>query len=302
MKIKQYLSSIIPFIKSSEVFDDITSVRQELTINTLPPLKVLVRDHGNDEFKSHIYKLVENQFRLLYKQRYKGNIFTAIYPAMLELDNALTTMDAIAQSDGTFNSDVSTAAMSLKQATIMQYTDTARFLITYTRKLIDVTLTHSLMASDQDGAVTIPPLKPDIKWLTDNAVSYVANLNIVADPKKNFKEILDNLPEIKVSPDTVDLVEGSYRSTDIDPLRMGLIPVKFNPFFIVGRNRATWQASNYKKAQAEREALELKIYLLKKRNDGENHALTEERIETLEGRIRKINYKLEKDEKKYGLR
>ncbi|MOA51277.1 hypothetical protein D3C78_1744100 [compost metagenome] len=92
-----------------------------------------------------------------------------------------------------------------------------------------------------------------------------------------------------VAPDDVSTVEATVGATKTDPFHFGIIPVRLNPIYYVRMAIAEWQVNRYKAAVEEKRALEYRLLVLK---DGSKDAKIEQEIVYTEGRLQKLNKKL----------
>lgn len=295
MSLAKYIKSLLPSFERNILDDDLTNIRNELRLNTLPPLEVAVKHHGKSKFTSDFAKSVESVFEIQFRHKYKDNIINPIHKSMLCLDKLLDFVTNEIHEN--FYQDISTSTMNLKQATLLRYVESAGFAIRYSRKLLDALLAFEIHQHNEEQAL---PLQVEVEWLKKNLKTYCDILNILHQEESAVKKAYDELPEVTLSPETADMVDTTY-GAKADPLKFGLVPVGLNPIYGVRMVVAKWQANRVKQAQEEKLMLELRVRYLKELRDGNQNAGLERQIETIEGRLAKAGKRIRDMEEKYGL-
>jgi hypothetical protein len=298
MQIAKLVQSLLPTFTKNRILEDITMLREELKANTLGPFKTAVSDFGTRKWASTYAKSFEKAFEDAYRNRYTGNYIKPINDTLL---NIVENLDSVSRMvDLQFGNDVMRDAMNALGINLIQWVETAQFFVKYSRRLLVCTLTAEVNSSEKDKSEFEGLVDAEVQWLAVNRDNYLSALNIMAVRKAELEKKLEEVPNVVVNEQTIGTLSETVGTSKLDPMNFGLIPVALNPIYHIRMAVAEWQVARFNSAQAERKMLEFRILQLKQSSSGKRDARLEEEIVYNQGRLDKLNYKLNEMESNYG--
>ena len=302
MILQKYLDSMLPSFTKARLLEDLACTREELKVNTLPPLKTFSEEFGRRKFKNPWVQAFEDNFEKGISFKHSGNFVVAVHDT---LDGALKNIDFIEHLINKYYADdVLRDAMTLIRVNILQYLETIAFAAKYSRRLLLAAITsevHTVDSSAQEASPMLSaPNQGEIEWLEKGAPALFQCLNILSMKKEKLEEEFKEIPDMTVNPSSVTDIVASVGASRVDPMNFGLIPIVLNPIYHVRMMIADWQVNRFKAADEERKLLEFKLLKMKMTDGGKRDANVDRQIEYTEGRLQKLNYKLMEMEKSYG--
>jgi hypothetical protein len=122
--------------------------------------------------------------------------------------------------------------------------------------------------------------------------AFLVSLNAALTNEREIKDKLEDIPNVIVSPETVEVTQRTVGLTKTDPFQAGLIPFVINPIYHVRMRIAEWQVRRYELAKEEMVAAELKLLMLKESRSGKKDAGLERKIEVYDDRVQKLRRKI----------
>lgn len=301
MKIIEYVRQLKSNFELKGIKEDLSTTRDELSNATIPVIEDIEKKLGQlneSNAKSETYALYFRALQSAQSSRnIRGNIFT---PVLLRLRNARDILDfAEVYLDNNLNEDVTSAALSLRSANVMQLLNVIAFFSRYTRRLADVILrAETAKAMDEKADELQGMTQAELNYLSDYRVSYVAAIDMLALPAKEVERLVENIPEITVSEVRSESALAVHGRDKVDPLRFGLVESKADPFWLWALNRAEYQAERYHTAKYEKEMLELRIARYKRNYEKNPDPKLASTIEKREAELDLRRAKLAKMEKR----
>lgn len=292
MKLAKYLSSLLPSFTRDRVSEDIRLLREELSQSTMPPLQAAADRFGRNGLKSSSVKEFD---ALFIRQTRDSGVRASNWMAMcvVSLERAGEVMEYLsARVDKDFSKDVSAEGMTYLRANILRYVEVVSFALRYSRKALLWSLAEEMNAETtrKDSPLT----KAEMSWLLANRDVFFRAMVILATPKREAERFFKNIPNMVVIPSEVDTVEQTVGVSRLDPFQFGIIPVRLNLIYHVRMAVTDWQVGRYRASQEELKALEYRLLALQEqRESGQIDAKLEQQIEYTEGRLQKLNFKLE---------
>ena len=189
--------------------------------------------------------------------------------------------------------------MTFLKINLLQYVEAITFTIRYARRNLLWTYAEEIAGEDPDidvGDLT----RGELQWLSENKSTYFACLKILSGDKKDLEKVFAEIPDVVVSEQSERVVPSTVGADRVDPFKFDFIPVKLNPIYHARMAIAEWQVARHRAAQEEKRMLEFRLLQLKSTQDGERNAKLEQQIEYTQGRIEKLNFKVQKMEEDYG--
>ena len=301
MKIKDYISSLLPSFTKTRMTEDLGIVREELRNTTLPAYTSSVKAFGNSRFKSEELIKFEDEFKKNVKTNFRGGSIAVIEQTLKMMDENVDVAEKAINAY--YTDDVMRESMTFLKVNLVQYLETASFVTRYARRHLiwAVALETEAVGSDGGYGQKRSMTEGEYEWLRVQKYNFFTALSIMggftpAEVEKNLRDI----PDIVVTKDNAPVIEKTVGIQKLDPFQFGLIPVWLNPIYHVRMRIAEWQVKRFKAAQHEKEVIELRLLQLKQAHAGKSDARLAEQIEYNEGRLQKLNYELKEMEDQYA--
>jgi hypothetical protein len=286
MRIEKFVSSMLPSLEKNQIRDDLRMLKEEISGITLPAYKQAVPAFKKQSFTARFTKDLDS----LAKSRvhnYKDNYIVTVERALkASLDN-LTLVDEYIEKE--FSADLMRDAMDYLKTNLLQYKSMMRFLAAYSRRLLLITYTLETNPTADDLS---KGSSRDLQWLEKGRDAFLVSLNAALTNEREIKDKLEDIPNVIVSPETVEVTQRTVGLTKTDPFQAGLIPFVINPIYHVRMRIAEWQVRRYELAKEEMVAAELKLLMLKESRSGKKDAGLERKIEVYDDRVQKLRRKI----------
>ena len=293
MKIEDFVRSILPSFDRTVIKEDLTGVKEKLNAITIPVYQEAVNTLSKEQFKKGaLGKFQSNCISRLGRQKgnYLETILTHIKIINKKIDRVMTLVD------DAYAKDVTREGMSYLRVTLLQWVETAGFVDKYARKLLDVTYQMLLEETDPEHHVNWRKHR-GLKFLLINEYDFWTGLKALGLKDDDEREKLERIPEAIANPNAISEARQTMGLSKIDPLGFGLISARFNPIYHIRMAITRWQVKQYKKAQVEKESLQLKLEFLKQRRNGKHNAKLEQTIEYTQDRLDELEYEIDKMER-----
>ncbi len=303
MDIKAFLGTLVPTFTRQRITDDIWGTRDILKEATLPIFDTYADFIGKEKFKSDYAMALEERFEKNYDGKYSGNMIIAIKKVLDKTEDDLNALDRMVAKY--FADDVLKSAMSVMRVNILQYLDCIHYAVNYSRKLLLAVVAaefsyYKTKSSGQDTPLGLLP--GEIDEINNGLANFCACLNVIDLSSNKIEEIIESLPEVTINDKNAGIVMSTISSSETDPLKMGFIPVSFNPIYHIRIKIAEWQVRRYEAAVAEKQMLEFRLQQLKlMRDGGKENAKLDKSIEIEEKRLADLRYKIVRLEEEYGV-
>lgn len=290
----KYVSSLLPSFEKSQIDEDIRILKEDLTENTLPPFEQ-ARTHFSDEgYRAKATKDYDTLFRrrVTVERPLQGHYIHTVYLALRQATDNLSYVEA--RVDKLFSRDVTADGMTYARANVLRFIEVLGFATRYSRKLLAWTY-HQEQAHLGRGLDN--PLSPaEETWMRENQQHFFRAVSIIARKGSDLEAALKNIPDMVIVPKEADVAETVVGSGRLDPLAMGLIPIRLNPIYHIRMAVAEYQVHRYKVAKEEKRALEYRLLALKEAQADRADANLEKQISYTENRVKKLNFRLAKME------
>lgn len=151
-----------------------------------------------------------------------------------------------------------------------------------------------------DACATVLSNPSDLAKIMDrNVINTPVFVKLLATFQANGKDVVKIMETIP----NVDLVSGDIRTlgsvhghAKVDPLRMGFVPLSWNPFHYLGLKWAAYKVVKYKSMQEDIKLFEYQVMVLKEQRDGTNNPKLEKVLEIYEDKVQVLYSKVKKME------
>lgn len=278
MKIVDFVKKMLPFFSRSRVQEDLRITTVELQTMVLPSLKAAA-----SEYKAPFKSPEAKGFLQAYKMTIRvgsQNYFADLHERMGKLSKVL---DAVAKMVNTeFEDKIVSAGMNVRKANAVRLLGVIGFLNKYAVSLCNATLHYELKASGASteyiSDVTPGELLRLTKYMPD-FTQFLASITGVKDPEETLEAIADVLVD-------AEAFSGVFGEDKMDPFRVFTVSgFRGNPFYFVGMLVAEYQNNQYKKMEAQKQAIEKRLIALKRAANNQPSPQIERELEALTSRI-----------------
>jgi len=186
--------------------------------------------------------------------------------------------------------------MSVKQANVLNVIEYMNFWVKYSRMMYEVLLTMNNEGVEPSKYLT----GMDLKWMNGSEMFYRM---FTIDLMKGGRYILDNmakLPDIEVSPTSLDVLKASEGSGHIDVLNKGFGIHNVNPLFWLGLGISKIQGMWIDKLRRDNEYFAMKISQAINKRNGSPDPDLDRRIEIYQDKIIKNDHSISEIEAQYA--
>lgn len=295
MNLKEYVRGLVPRMKKRELIDEIDSIVSDLNDTVIPAYEQASDFFGEKKLLAKWNEEFDNHFKKSFKIKYKGNFIKAINETLPLL---MENLNSIRRLSDKVEDNWSKDSVSLLTLNLMKSVNHTEFLVKYARRLLNVSLTMEMNIGDGKKELE-DILKFDMEWLNANKTMFIGVYSIMTMNRSEIQKRLSEIPEVFTGEETADMAESLHGSTKTDSLGLGLIPLPLNIFYRGGKLVAEWQASRYKKAIAERDAIQMRLIYLRQLEQGNPDPIMRKEIEITQSRVDKLNYEINEMEEKW---
>lgn len=295
MKIKQYLSELMPRLQRSELEEAIAKLHAELGETVVPTYEDASELFGNRKFKAKWLEQFDKMFEKEFRVKYKGNFIAGISSTLpLLVDNLNVIQRLSSKVEPSWSKD----AVSLLSLNLVRSVDHLNFLTMYVRRLLNMALMMEMNIAEgkpEDHDIQ----KSEITWLNINKTMFLGGYSILTMKRADLERRIKEVPNVIIGEENADMVEGNLERAQSDPLNLGLIPLPINIFHKVGTFIAEKQAARYKSAIAERDSIQMRLAYLRQLDQGNGDPILRSEIEVTQSRVEKLNYSIMEMEEKW---
>lgn len=291
MKINEYVRTLKGVLSKEEALAALTNVRQDFTNKTMPVVQTATAACKVMKMKSpevlDYFKQYQEHFRL----SASVNVLDDLEKRMKAVDINLNILRESIEK--TMPSSIAANNIDYRTASQLQLVDNASFLLRYLRRWIDAVIIYEtekvgMYSNYQKENLT----KGEAEWVKMRFNIFLIVLAALSEDAGKFKKHFDTIPNVRVDTDSNDDMT-LFSSMELDPFRLGFIPVAINPFFIVGKWIAEFQVWRYKEAKYDLETIQRRIMLLEEAHAGKANIQAEKELHILRkdasGLIAKLN-------------
>jgi hypothetical protein len=300
MKLSVYLSTLLPLFTRDRMTEDWHTNAEILDNYVLPSYESAAEYFKATKLKSPDAKRYDDMFhhqcRVLVN--HNENLVVGIYKCLLQLKKVIVLLEQRTETE--FGSDVAKAALTYRQANLLQLQEATGFVLKYAQLLLRYVYVAEATQYKDSDVTLLESIKPaDHDTLKAGFTSFTGALNILVDPKQDFGKGLDEIPDIVIKPEAMSGLQSTL-GRKLDPFHVGFLPPLFNPIYHVRMLVAEWQTNRFHKAQAEQALMQTHLLHLKKLESGKPDAKLRQEIQYYEDQVDKSSAKLADMEKTYA--
>lgn len=298
MRIDKYLSSMLPSFEKSRVKEDIGLLREELKDSVLPTYASAAEAMKKRRWANRDVKDFDKKFdKEVDLRRVRGNFIVVTDAVMNRVYENLDTVESLVERY--YTNDIFRDAMTYLKINLLQYIEAISFASRYARRILLWTYSLEMAEEDKQGEVG-EMTKGEKEWLQQNQTTFFRCLNLLWVEKKELTDKFDEIPDVVATEENNEFMPKTVGQQRMDPFHFNLIPVVLNPIYHIRMAVAEWQVSRHQAAREEKRMLEFRLLQLKQAEEGKQDAKLEQQIEYTQGRIERLNYKIQKMEDEYA--
>ncbi len=294
MNINSYVKTLKGVVSKDEVLTSLEAVNQDLSTKVIPIVNTAAAAFKVIKIKSPEVIGFEGRYRDAFRLSKGANVFSDLSE---RLQTTVKNLDFVRDAvEKTLPETVAVTAIDYRSAVLLQLIDNASFLMRFIRRFAETSTIYETQARGmyedyQKNNLT----KGEANWVNARFPSFLNVLTAYSEQPVAFKKKFEEIPNVKVDPDSGDDV-SLFGRTRMDPYHLGFIPVALNPFFHVGKWIAEFQAWRYKEAQEDLSRIQKRILLLEEAEQGRSNPKVEKEIEILRDKAETLTYKINQAE------
>jgi len=294
MNLSNYVKKLKPVTEKYELLSSLDQAVGELNNKTIPIVSTTAAALKTIEFKSKEAKILADKYRFAFKVNKNESIFSHLLQRLNEVNKNMLFIKS--KIDQITTETISSLQIDARTATCMQMVESCSYIARYARKFIEYI---SILETDASG-LYIDYKKNnitsgEIKFIENRLAFFLNALEQVSEVDYKFKKKFEEIPNVVLGNDD-KAVSTLFSKNKLDPYRMNFIPVKLNPFFLIGKWYVEYQANRHKEAQEDLIRIKNRIYLLEQANKGHSDPKIEKEIELLSNKAEKLTYQINKTE------
>lgn len=292
MNINAYVKSLKGVTGKDEVLSSLDVVQQDLSTKVVPIVGTAAAAFKTIKPKSEVVIGYEERYRQAFRLGRNASIIEDLRDRLHKVQKNLDILGQEIRKS--MPETVSQMSIDHRSAVMMQLVDNAAFMNRFIRKFIEAVTVYETEAVGMYEDYQKDNLtKGEAAWVEDRFPFFLETLEALSDD--HFKQKFDDIPNVKVDPDSDDN-NALFGRLKMDPFKMGFIPVSLNPFFHIGKWIAEFQAWRYKEAQEDLKRIQQRILLLEEAQQGKSNPQIEKEIKILRDKSEGLIYKINKAE------
>ena len=292
MNINAYVKSLKGVTGKDEVLSSLDVVQQDLSTKVVPIVGTAAAAFKTIKLKSEVVIGYEERYRQAFRLGRNANVVEDLRDRLHKVQKNLDVLGQEIRKS--MPETVSQMSIDHRSAVMMQLVDNAAFMNRFIRKFIEAITVYETEAVGMYEDYQKDNLtKGEAAWVEDRFPFFLETLEALSDD--HFKQKFDDIPNVKVDPDSDDN-NALFGRLKMDPFKMGFIPVSLNPFFHIGKWIAEFQAWRYKEAQEDLRRIQQRILLLEEAKQGKSNPQIEKEIKILRDKSEGLVYKINKAE------
>lgn len=293
MKLRRLLQKISPRFERRDISKVISSLKEEINMQTLPSYERAVQLLSGSSFKGDDIKKFERDFTRQFKGE-RGSHVEIIARRLSNLDNNLDVLEKMVNKF--FARDVVKSSLTYSKLQVLQALDIVAFCVLYSRLHLVLVLEQSSL--DARGSSSKPNVlgKGDMEWLAKHRITYIVALSKLSVNSKEVEKQLAQVPDILASENDIDSVISSTGLSRLNPMgeaANGIIPTIS---YWIGTRMVDYQYNRYKAAKETKRLLEYQLLDLEAALEGTSDPKTQKAMEVIQDEITKLNRQIRKME------
>ena len=300
MQVFNFIKKLLPRIERSTVAEDLRTTEKEI-INIVKPSWDAAAEYfklnktGSKQLQD--FHFTFNRYFFQYR---KGTKSPSFITEIARSNSVLHDNIAVVQAalNDYVEKDILTEGMTARSAFIIRAASNLSMVSRYLMALLNYVYTIEAEHNDVSVEDALKISKAEQKYVEQNFDRFCKLYTEYTTPTQEFKDIIDNLPQIFVNQKTRDAVVGLYEDDDkIDPFqKYGVSGFVGNPIYRIRLLVARWQNERYESAKAKKQQLELRLLYLQMQQEKKTDAIVVKEISILQDRIEKYDRYLRETE------
>lgn len=285
MNFLTYIQSLAPRISKPVVQKDIEATLKELDNQVIPMAHSVAEMYRVHPFTSLASKNLQAEIYGEIKFRSKAanylfDLHTLLQNARANLVTIQKAVEVHVQQDTLRDGVTSRVAHLIRSASAIS------FISRFTLDILDFLLESETDSKTHEASATeIPPART--KYILSSIERYVRLLADFGVPPKDMEKLLEDLPDVFVSPQNQRAISSMFSPAQIDPFRKTSLITNFvgNPIYHLRLMLADFEAKRYNAAKDKKVVMELRLIHLKNLLDNSPNPRVEREIEGVQKRI-----------------
>lgn len=296
-KISAFISSLRDSFTKTDIKDEARALR-EASKEVASIYKSLADTMGKNNLMSTTAKDYDAAFKKYVKGSKNQNIFVGLAAIFAKLDDKVSAMERLLSEDT--KSDIVREAISALEVNIIRFLETINFIVVYGSRLATtLTICETNVANklEELDSITVA----EAEYIAKNGPNFWDSINTITPDARAIEHSFKSIPDIMLNKDNADAMSSLVGRDKVDPMRMGFIPVQWNPMYHINMAYAEWQANRFDKIVEDRNMVQFKLQQFKMAASGTKNPQLERKIQACQERLDKLNYSIAKKVEAYGL-
>jgi hypothetical protein len=295
MDIVKYLGELMPQVTRSKMRDDISETIGMFEDEVLPVLTTADELFGQRPFLNADNKRFDEVFKREAAKRLDGNCYHYLNKGM---KNVMDNLSGIARLVEKSDDKITKEVITITNLNLLQLIEASDFVARYLLRFLNVSLAREISEVDKKdrGGEIKAPL---VQWLNQNRDVFIRAFNILSIESNGFNRKLNDIPDVVVNESTIAQQVASLGDERVDPLQLGIIPVRLNPWYRIGMVWGEWQAKRVLATRAEHQTVALRLIRLRQSAD-QNDVQINRDIDVMQSRLERLEYQLAEMEEDFA--
>lgn len=287
--LESYLSTLLPSFERNRISNALEDAGKELTETVIPVYRSVEEAFQKQKFHSkfavHMDRIAKKELR-----GYKDSIQTTLLKKLMALPATIELSKEL--SNEYFNTTVTLEQLTYAKYNVLRITEMLQFVNLYSRRLLLVLCT---LADAEEAAAKLreKAFAKELHWLEKGISGYIEIVNILTIKPNELRTMIKAIPDLRIESGKVDETLGVVGAAKVDPLKIGIIPYKWNPIYMARKLYASIRHSAWERANEEKLSTELRIQQLKEIASEEGRSpKIDKLISNHEAELSKINKRI----------
>ena len=284
----EFARKLAPQMGKKDIVEEASNLYMELNSSILPMYETIMPNISKNQINKDLMHEVKKA-----KFRTEKDFVQTVQKALTII--ADQEDDVIAMVEKVVGREVNKGAMDYRQVNTLYYLNGLAWFLEYASNAIQCIVVEELKGKMD---VVSPVDKAAYQEIMDITAmkSFTRLLDILTMKVSQFESRLKHLDGYLFDPYEYDTISRTAIAK-IDPMNLGLIPVDFNPVYLVGKLINAWSANRHDKRKEELAKLQMMVICLRdlasNTMDEAQKKSLEEQIKYHSNRINKISAKIE---------
>lgn len=290
-KIVDYVNSLLPQQEKARILEKIQETQAEINNITLPAYRnaeTLVKLGG---YKSPMFKEYSDSSKRSSSMS-TGHIVKDVTKALEHHNENLTKLASIVERDS--GEEITIESLTYRKAACYQLIASINGFVRYSTRLIGFLWLCEVGDIEEKTIHSIR--QPEYLWLKNHRPEFFASLEVGLKKPKDLAKSVNELPELIVNPDTASKTEAVIGEQNTITKNF---TVSYSPIFHIRRWKMKYDEDNAERMEADKVWLdECYQRALRDKEDGGRNPAVEKRLAVYGDRLKEIDAKLERYNKK----